>query len=144
MLRKFKERLITNALHFIWSLKNYNTPVSIRVLCILKGQFAASFSLISCFRYSWQYKVWRWLDSNRGPQLLEATALPTDPQPLSIINVLCFYCQVRCLIHPFKCSRHVSINAPFSNICFNNKKHCQNVLKPNLFGSFHSVLLTSK
>ena len=25
---------------------------------------------------------WRWLDSKHGPQVLEATALPTEPQPL--------------------------------------------------------------
>ena len=29
-----------------------------------------------------QYKICRWLDSNRGPLILEASALPTEPQPL--------------------------------------------------------------
>ena len=29
-----------------------------------------------------QYKVCQWLDSNRRPLVLEATALPTEPQPL--------------------------------------------------------------
>ena len=42
-----------------------------------------SFSLFLSFLYSWQFtghiKVWRWLDSNRRPLLLEATALPTFP-----------------------------------------------------------------
>ena len=33
-------------------------------------------------------KVWRWLDSNRGPLLSEATALPTEPQPLPIFSYL--------------------------------------------------------
>ena len=29
------------------------------------------------------YKIWQWVESNRGPWVSEATALPTDPQPLS-------------------------------------------------------------
>ena len=29
-----------------------------------------------------QYQFCRWLDSNRGPLMLQATALPTEPQPL--------------------------------------------------------------
>ena len=33
-------------------------------------------------------KFRRWLDSNRGPLALEATVLPTEPQPPPIISVL--------------------------------------------------------
>ena len=35
-----------------------------------------------------QYKFRRWLDSNRGPLVLEATALPTEPQPLPLTQIL--------------------------------------------------------
>ena len=31
----------------------------------------------------------RWLDSNRGPLVSEAAALPTEPQPLPLKNLLC-------------------------------------------------------
>ena len=44
------------------------------------------FSLFSSFQYSWQLmfdiSFCRWLDSNCRPLELEATALPTEPQPL--------------------------------------------------------------
>ena len=30
----------------------------------------------------------RWLDSNRGPPVLEATAQPTEPQPLPCLSIL--------------------------------------------------------
>ena len=33
-------------------------------------------------------KIGRWLDSNRGPMVSEATALPTEPQPLP--KIVCF------------------------------------------------------
>ena len=57
------------------------------------GPFPASFSLFSSFQYSWQWifnlKFCWWLDSNRGPLESEATALPTEPQPLrQCFNVL--------------------------------------------------------
>ena len=38
-------------------------------------------------------KFCRWLDSNRGPLVLEARALPTEPQPLP--NMLNLYSSVR-------------------------------------------------
>ena len=34
-------------------------------------------------------KFCRWLDSNRGPLVLEATALPTEPQPL-LLHLIVF------------------------------------------------------
>ena len=38
-------------------------------------------------------KFCRWLDSNRGPLILEATALPTEPQPLPPVKVkMSVYC----------------------------------------------------
>ena len=51
------------------------------------GPFSASFSLFSSFQCSWkstnvQFKFCQWLDSNRGPLVLEVTTLPTEPQPL--------------------------------------------------------------
>ena len=52
--------------------------------------------------HSWQKtnvhyinKFCRWLDSNRGPLVLEATALPTEPQPLPNFYGL-FRCLCRC------------------------------------------------
>ena len=51
------------------------------------GPFPASFSLFLSVRpfkvNMFIIKFRRWLDSNRGPLALEATALPTEPQPLS-------------------------------------------------------------
>ena len=38
-----------------------------------------------------QYKFCRWLDSNRGPLVLEETALSTGPKPLPISNVVRLY-----------------------------------------------------
>ena len=34
-------------------------------------------------------KICRWLDSNHGPLVSEATALPTEPQPLPDILIVC-------------------------------------------------------
>ena len=31
--------------------------------------------------------VWQFLDLNRGPLVLEATALPTEPQPLQLLSL---------------------------------------------------------
>ena len=52
------------------------------------GHSRPLFSLFSSFQYSWQetnvqYKFCRWLDSNREPPVLQATALPAGPQPLT-------------------------------------------------------------
>ena len=50
------------------------------------GPFMVSFSLFLSFQYSWQLmfniNFWQWMDSNRRPLELEATALPSEPQPL--------------------------------------------------------------
>ena len=55
------------------------------------GPFSPSFSLFSFFQYSWQkmfnINFFRWLGSNRRPLELEATALPTEPQPLPKLRV---------------------------------------------------------
>ena len=49
------------------------------------------FSLLSSFQYSWLWMFnnffCQWLDSNRGPLALEATALPTEPQQLPKIYI---------------------------------------------------------
>ena len=47
------------------------------------GPFTTSFYLFSSF-------VRRWRDSNRGSLLSEATALPTEPQPLPDQKFICF------------------------------------------------------
>ena len=57
----------------------------------LNGPSPASFSLFSSFQYTVDSKqmfninffCW-WLDSNRGPLVLEATPLPAEPQPLPL------------------------------------------------------------
>ena len=58
-----------------------------KVFVFINGLFSASFSLFLSFQYSWQetniqYKFCRWLDLTRGPLVSEATAVPTEPQPL--------------------------------------------------------------
>ena len=44
----------------------------------------AYFCIFSSSKYSWQYigniRMCQWLDSNRGPLVAEASALPTEPQ----------------------------------------------------------------
>ena len=58
--------------------------------------FPASFFFISSFQYTVDSKQMfninkfcQWLDSNRGPLVSEATALPTEPQPLPNLYELC-------------------------------------------------------
>ena len=56
------------------------------------------FSLFSWFQYSLILnKVLRWLDSNRRSLVLEATALPTEPQPLPSPMTSCFEVCLRLL-----------------------------------------------
>ena len=56
------------------------------------GPSPASFSLFSSFQYTVDSKQMfninfcRWLDSNRGPLELEATALTTEPQPRPLFS----------------------------------------------------------
>ena len=57
------------------------------LLCFLNGPFPAPFTLFSSFLQTVNRKYWFnkscwWLDSNGGPLVTEATALPTEPQPL--------------------------------------------------------------
>ena len=61
--------------------------------------FTAEFSLFSYFRYSWHRKqlfhqfFCQLLDLNRGPLVLAATGIPTEPKPLSLINwMFVFHC----------------------------------------------------
>ena len=62
----------------------------VAVPSLKNGPFPASFSLFSSFntqltvnKCSIPINFWWWLDSNRGPLVSEATALPTEPQPLT-------------------------------------------------------------
>ena len=60
----------------------------------LNKPFLASFSYYCLFNtvdiiLMFNIKVCMWLDSNCGPLLLEATALPTEPQPLPMTAPLC-------------------------------------------------------
>ena len=64
----------------------------------LKEPFPASIFFIFVFSIQsivnkFQYKFCRWLDLNRGPLVSEATALPTEPQPLlkSVNFVIVFF-----------------------------------------------------
>ena len=66
--------------------------VWIQMLCFLKWAIPALFFFIFVFSiHSWQFTnvqyvnfFCQWLDSNQGPLVSEATALPTEPQPLPI------------------------------------------------------------
>ena len=55
------------------------------------GPCPASFYFICMFSIKLMVNQWmtfrRWLDSNRGPLVLEATALPTEPQPLPFFYI---------------------------------------------------------
>ena len=57
------------------------------------GPFPASFSFIFVFSIQLiinkcSIKFCRWLESNHGPLVLKATALPTAPQPLPVVKIL--------------------------------------------------------
>ena len=69
------------------NISNLFITILVFFKCDIPGLF---FSLFSSFQYSWQsdIKVCLWLDSNRGPLASEATALPTEPQPLPL-NIFC-------------------------------------------------------
>ena len=61
--------------------------------CFFKWPFLDTFSLFSPYKYSWQktnvqYKFCRFLDLNRGPLALEATALPTEPSLNCMFSLL--------------------------------------------------------
>ena len=62
------------------------SQIGIVSLSLSISLFMGPFSLFSSFQYSWQlnvqYNFCQWLDSNWGPEELEATALPAEPQPL--------------------------------------------------------------
>ena len=51
-----------------------------------KGLSRPLFSLFSSFQHRCSIKVCRWQDSNLGSLVWEATALPTEPQPLPILT----------------------------------------------------------
>ena len=53
------------------------------------GPFPASFSFLFIFSISISNKLCRWLDSNCWPLVSEATAQPTEPQPLPYGAFLC-------------------------------------------------------
>ena len=42
--------------------------------------------LFSFYVNMFNVKFWKWLDLNHGPLLLEATALPTEPQSLTKVQ----------------------------------------------------------
>ena len=60
----------------------------------LKGHSRPLFLYFSSFQYTFintqmfNIKVFRWLESDRGPLVSEATALPAEPQPLPCWAVL--------------------------------------------------------
>ena len=74
-----RERRANVRLH---SLSNSLQSISF----LINGPIPASFFFIFVFSVQLIVKSWlkfcRWLDSNSGPLVLEATALPTEPQPL--------------------------------------------------------------
>ena len=68
------------------------TEAYIFIVFFKNGPFAASFlfsSFLQTVNSKWMFnKSCRWLDSNQGPLVLEATALPTAPQSLPIALML--------------------------------------------------------
>ena len=54
----------------------------------LKSNFFSLFNTVDS-KQMVNIKVFRWLDSNRGPLVLEATALPSEPQPLPTLKFVC-------------------------------------------------------
>ena len=67
---------------------DYYSSLKSLLHCSKMGHSRPLFSLFLSFQYSCQYtnvqyKFCQWLDSNLGPLVLRATALPTEPQPRS-------------------------------------------------------------
>ena len=60
------------------------------------GYSLSLFSLFCLFntvdsKQMFNKRVWQWLDLNHGPLVSEATAPPTEPQPLKIVTLLHFH-----------------------------------------------------
>ena len=78
-----------------WYINSETRLGSFRKIFFSKnGPFPASFYLFSSFQYTVDSKqtfninfFCQWLDSKRGPLVLEETALPTEPQPLPIRKI---------------------------------------------------------
>ena len=71
----------------LWTFKSMIWPHLWFFSFLKSGPFPASFSFIFVFSIQLiinkcSIKFCRWLESNRGPLVLKATALPTAPQPL--------------------------------------------------------------
>ena len=56
-------------------------------------------------------KFCRWLDSNHRPLELEATSLPTEPQPLSLVSFAFYLYNLRGVINELR-----SLRTPASKI----------------------------
>ena len=79
----FRQRKVIHSAKTTWLTWSKPWPI----ICFLNGPFTAYFSLFSSFLQTvnneYVQKSCRWLDSNPGPLVSEATALSTLPQPLS-------------------------------------------------------------
>ena len=90
------------------------------VFFLKMGHFRPLFSLFSSFlqtvnRKHMFNKSCRWLDSNPGPLVSEATALPTAPQPLPQM-----FSKILCLPLSFS---HTIKPMSFANICTSTPTH---------------------
>ena len=76
----------------------------------------------------------RWLDLNRGPLALEATALPTEPQPLPFKIVVNLINWPQLTTKSVKGQRYLMLLTEILSF-FNDKIFTENcVLKPNFYG----------
>ena len=100
-----------------------STIVYYDVLVVLKmGQYGPLFSLFSI--HLMINKMWQWLDSNCRSLVSEATALPTEPQPLP-----------RCLNSLPKCASRIAlfwedVYIPYNGSCFVNNVSQQAFANP--------------
>ena len=58
-------------------------------MCHSRPLFFNSVFSTNSYRKYWYNRSCQWLDSNQGPLVLEATALPTEPQPLPRQWIVC-------------------------------------------------------
>ena len=58
-------------------------------MCHSRPLFFISVFSTNSYRKYWYNRSCQWLDSNQGPLVLEATALPTEPQPLPRQWIVC-------------------------------------------------------
>ena len=88
LMKVFQMTICTMTFHAMTvSLRNIHPVTSNHITVFYFKKWSIPGLFLFIFVFSIQlteriYQIWRWLDSNRGPLVSEATALPTESHPL--------------------------------------------------------------